>query len=241
MKILSPNVLRSLIRAAALFMASAALAEASFSSVVIDPGHGGFDRGGILGQRVPEKTVALETALRLQWILQRAGLRTIMTRTTDVFIPLPKRVAIANAQPNSIFVSIHYNASPRQGAHGIETYSGDSRGRVLAARIQREIISRVSTENRGIRHAEYFVLRNCRKPAVLVECGFLTNPYEAQLAQTAHYQQEVAEQIAAGILDQRKVAFPSVSRHRPHGRVVHHTHRHHHYAPNEKKNQSWFG
>jgi N-acetylmuramoyl-L-alanine amidase len=157
-----------------------ARADVSFSTVVIDPGHGGWDRGGIPGQIVPEKTVALDTALRLQKLLQRAGLRTVMTRTTDVYIPLSVRSAIANVEPDAIFVSIHYNAARRSGAHGIETYSENNRGAVLAARIQRRIVTRVSTENRGIRSAEYYVLRKSRLPAVLVECGFLTNPVEAQ-------------------------------------------------------------
>src|SRR5437868_14334584 len=85
----------------------------SFSTVVIDPGHRGFDRGGLPGQLVPEKMVALDTALRLQKILERAGLRTVMTRTSDIFVPLPGRTAIANAQRDAIFISIHYNASPR--------------------------------------------------------------------------------------------------------------------------------
>src|SRR6266513_708398 len=93
-----------------------ARADVSFSTVVIDPGHGGWDRGGIPGQIVPEKTVALDTALRLQKLLQRAGLRTVMTRTTDVYIPLSMRSAIANVEPNAIFVSIHYNAARRSGA-----------------------------------------------------------------------------------------------------------------------------
>jgi N-acetylmuramoyl-L-alanine amidase len=211
MKLLAPNVLRLLTGSAALLLASASLATSSFSTVVIDPGHGGFDRGGIPGQRVPEKNVALDTALRLQRLLQQAGLHTVLTRSTDVFIPLPQRVAIANAQPQSIFVSIHYNAARRQGAHGIETYFEDSRGAALAARIQLQIISRVSADNRGIRHATYYVLRKCQRPAVLVECGFLTNPGEAQLALTARYRQMVAEQIAAGILEQRHFAFPAPS------------------------------
>src|SRR5882724_4617974 len=130
-----------------------ARADIPFSTVVIDPGHGGWDRGGIPGQIVPEKTVALDTALRLQKLLQRAGLRTVMTRTTDVYIPLSVRSAIANVEPDAIFVSIHYNAARRSGAHGIETYSENNRGAVLAARIQRQIVTRVSTENRGIRSA----------------------------------------------------------------------------------------
>jgi N-acetylmuramoyl-L-alanine amidase len=201
-------------------------AASSFSTVVIDPGHGGFDRGGIPGQIVPEKMVALDTALRLQKLLQPTGLRIVMTRTTDVFVPLSVRSAIANAERDAIFVSIHYNAARRSSAHGIETYSENNRGAALAARIQRDIVTRVSTENRGIRSAEYYVLRNCRLPAVLVECGFLTNPTEAQLALNPAYRQEVAEQIAAGIIEQRQFAFPQLVPSHPAGRLVHKNKKH---------------
>src|SRR6266403_4219325 len=193
----------------------------SFSTVVIDPGHGGFDRGGIRGQRVPEKMVALDTALRLQKLLQRAGLRTVMTRSTDIFIPLPVRSVIANSERDAVFVSIHYNASPRSSAHGIETYSENNQGAALAARIQRQLVTRVSTENRGVRSAEYYVLRKCRLPAVLVECGFLTNPTEAQRALTTAYRQQAAEQIAAGIIEQRQFAFPPLVPNHRAGRLVH--------------------
>ena len=221
---LRPTLFAAIILANAL-TAAHVRAENSFSTVVIDPGHGGFDRGGIPGQKVPEKMVALDTALRLQKLLERAGLRTVMTRSTDVFVPLSIRSAIANAQSDAIFVSIHYNASPRSSAHGIETYSENNRGAMLAARIQQQILTRVSTENRGVRSAEYYVLRNCRLPAVLVECGFLTNPVEAQLALTPSYREEVAEQIAAGIIEQRQFSFPSlVPSHR--GRLVHKNRKH---------------
>jgi N-acetylmuramoyl-L-alanine amidase len=214
-------LLSAMVIALASIAARELRAENSFSTVVIDPGHGGFDRGGIPGQIVPEKMVALDTALRLQKILQRAGLRTVMTRSTDIFVPLSVRSAIANAEHDAIFVSIHYNAARRSGAHGIETYSENNRGAVLAARIQRDIVTRVSAENRGIRSAEYYVLRNCRLPAVLVECGFLTNPVEAQLALTPEYREKVAEQIAAGIIEQRQSPFPPlVPSHRA-GRLVH--------------------
>jgi N-acetylmuramoyl-L-alanine amidase len=207
-------------------LAGACVKADSFSTVVIDPGHGGFDRGGIPGQRVPEKMVALDTALRLQKILQRAGLRTVMTRSTDVFVPLSVRSAIANSERDAVFVSIHYNASPRSSVHGIETYSENNRGAALAARIQRQLITRVSTENRGVRSAEYYVLRKCQLPAVLVECGFLTNPTEAQLALTPAYQQEVAQQIAAGIIEQRQFTFPPLAPSHRGGRLVHKNKKH---------------
>src|SRR6267154_6590788 len=216
-----------------------ARADVSFSTVVIEPGHGGWDRGGIPGQIVPEKTVALDTALRLQTLLRGAGLRTVMTRSTDIFVPLSVRSAIADAEHDAIFVSIHYNASPRSSAHGIETYSESNRGAVLAARIQQEIIGRVSTENRGIRSAEYYVLRKCRLPAVLVECGFLTNPTEAQLALTTAYREQIAEQIAAGIIEQRQFAFPALIRTRRPGRLVRKSRKHRKIADSKQLVGPW--
>src|SRR5947207_3926976 len=201
-------------------------AENSFSMVGIDPGHGGSDPGGIPSQIVPEKTVAFAKALCPQTLWQKSGLRTVMTRSTDIFVPLSVRSAIADAEHDAIFVSIHYNASPRRSAHGIETYSDSNRGAVLAARIQQEIIDRVSTENRGTRSAEFYVLRKCRLPAVLVECGFLTNPTEAQLALTTAYREQIAEQIAAGIIEQRQFAFPPLAPTHGSGRLVHKNKKH---------------
>src|SRR5438128_1344206 len=93
-----------------------------FSTVVIDAGHGGFDRGGIPGQRVAEKNITLDIAQRVQASLREAGVRTVMTRSSDVFVPLPTRVEIANSQSDAVFVSIHCNSATRSGACGFETY-----------------------------------------------------------------------------------------------------------------------
>src|SRR5438094_161688 len=84
----------------------------------------------------------------------------------------------------------------------------------------------VSTENRGIRSADYYVLRKCRLPAVLVECGFLTNPREAQVALTTAYREQIAEQIAAGIIEQRQFAFPPLAPTHRSGRLVHKNKKH---------------
>src|SRR6201993_1638297 len=94
----------------------------SSTTVVIDAGHGGYDRGGIPGQRISEKMMTLDVAQRLKATLQASGYRVVMTRDSDVFVPLPIRVAIANSYRNAIFVCIHFNAAPRGGANGIETY-----------------------------------------------------------------------------------------------------------------------
>jgi N-acetylmuramoyl-L-alanine amidase len=170
------------------------------SIVVIDPGHGGFDRGGIPGQQVPEKTMALDVGLRLKLKLQAAGYRVVMTRDTDVFVPLPTRVAIANSYSNAIFVCIHFNSATRSGANGIETYYYRSDSASLAANIHRNVIAGAPSENRGIRRRGYYVLRRTSIPSVLVECGFLTNPSEAQLALTISYRNTLAEEITRGIM-----------------------------------------
>ena len=168
--------------------------------VVIDAGHGGFDRGGIPGQRVPEKTIALDVALRLKVKLQNAGYKVIMTRDTDVFIPLPRRVAIANSNRNAIFICVHFNSATRLGANGIETYYYRRDSATLASNIHKNVIAAAPSENRGIRRRGYYVLRRTAIPGVLVECGFLTNPTEARLAQTIAYRDKLAEGIARGVL-----------------------------------------
>jgi N-acetylmuramoyl-L-alanine amidase len=179
------------------------------STVVIDAGHGGFDRGGIPGQRVAEKTMALDVAQRLAARLRKAGYRVIMTRDSDVFVTLGDRVRIANSHPDAIFVCVHFNSATRAGANGIETYYYRNNSAALAANIHRQVVSGTTTDNRGIRRRGYYVLRNTRIPAVLVECGFLTNPMEARLALQSSYRQELANRIADGVMGK------SVSRYRP--------------------------
>jgi N-acetylmuramoyl-L-alanine amidase len=168
--------------------------------VVIDAGHGGFDRGGIPGQRVPEKDMALDVAIRLKLKLLAAGYKVIMTRDTDVFVPLPARVNIANSYRNAIFICVHFNSGNRAGANGIETYYYRSDSARLASNIHKNVIAGAPSENRGIRRRGYYVLRKTAIPGVLVECGFLTNPTEARLAQTMAYRDKLAEEITRGVL-----------------------------------------
>jgi N-acetylmuramoyl-L-alanine amidase len=167
--------------------------------VVIDAGHGGFDRGGIPGQRIAEKTMTLDVAQRLKQVLQADGYRVVMTRDSDVFVPLPARVAIANSYQNAIFVCIHFNAAPRGGANGIETYFYSPESLPLASAIHYYVSRGAPSPNRGVRRRAYYVLRKTRVPAVLVECGFLTNPTEAQYAQSVSYRQQLAEEIGRGV------------------------------------------
>ena len=174
-------------------------------TVVIDAGHGGHDRGGIPGQRVAEKDMTLDVALRLSNVLSASGYRVVMTRSTDVFVPLGGRVAIANSYRNAVFVCIHFNATGRSGASGIETYFYSRDSLPLASAIHHYVTGGAPSANRGVRRRGYYVLRKTSIPAVLVECGFLTNPTEAAYAQSASYRQKLAEEIAAGIRGRNSV------------------------------------
>lgn len=169
-----------------------------FRTVVVDAGHGGIDRGarGVDGSF--EKKYALDTAKRVERGLKRNGYRVIMTRKGDYFIPLPTRAAISNRRRGAVFVSIHYNWARNSSASGTETYYFNSRSYPLAANIQREL-SRVSG-NRGVKRARFHVLRNNARPAALVECGFLSSPYEARKIRSGGYRQRLADAIVRGII-----------------------------------------
>lgn len=185
----------------ALLPAPASSASRKFSTVVIDAGHGGFDRGGVPGQRVAEKTMALDVAQRLQKRLRKEGYKVVMTRDSDVFISLGERVRIANRYRDAVFVAVHFNSASRVGANGVETYYYSNGSARLAANIHRHLIGGTTTENRGIRRRGYFVLRRTTSiPAVLVECGFLTNPTESRMVLQSSYRERLADRIADGIM-----------------------------------------
>ncbi len=170
-----------------------------FDTVVLDPGHGGHDLGGLPGQRVSEKALNLDVAMRVERLLRAEGYRTAMTRRRDVFVSLPGRVALGDRYRNAVFVSIHFNSAPRREASGIETFYYRADSRELAASILGRVMRVARTENRGVKRRGFYVIRHGRNPAVLVECGFLTNPSEARICSSAAYRQRLAEQIARGI------------------------------------------
>jgi N-acetylmuramoyl-L-alanine amidase len=193
------NLSRLILSAVAGVIILAASAFGQSRTIVIDAGHGGYDRGGVPGQRISEKDKTLDVAQRLKRLLQADGYRVIMTRDSDVFVTLGARVGIANSYRGASFVSIHFNCATRAGANGIETYYYRSDSAGLAQSIHRNVVSGAPTENRGIRRRGFYVLRRTAIPSVLVECGFLTNPTEGSLALNASYRQKLAEQIARGI------------------------------------------
>lgn len=168
-----------------------------FSTVVIDAGHGGLDRGARARDGSLEKSYTLDTAKRIERGLRSRGFKVVMTRGGDYFVPLPTRAAISNKQWGSVFVSVHYNHAPRSAPSGTETYYFSARSYPLARHIQDEL-ARIST-NRGVKRARFHVLRNNAKPAALVELGFLSNPQELKRIKSSGYRQRLADAVVRGI------------------------------------------
>ncbi|HKS31237.1 MAG TPA: N-acetylmuramoyl-L-alanine amidase, partial [Chthoniobacterales bacterium] len=143
---------------------------------------------------------------RLSRKLQESQFNVVMTRTDDVFIPLDTRVDIENSTPNSVFVSIHFNDSRRRGVKGFETYYRSPYAAELAQSIQNHLCSIKGTVNRGVHTADYRVVRKAIYPAVLVECGYLSNRSEGNEARNGGYRELLADKIAHAIVEQRRGA-----------------------------------
>jgi N-acetylmuramoyl-L-alanine amidase len=188
----------------------------TFTTVVVDAGHGGKDSGAYRRSGPPEKVVALDVAQRLERKLRESQLKTVMTRSSDTFIPLDERVAIENSQKNAIFVSIHFNDSRKRGIRGVDTYYHSAAASELANRIQAKLITIPHSGNRGVHTANFRVLRLASYPAVLVECGFLSNRSDGKQARDWEYRELLADRIAEAIVELRY----GVGVYRPSGRLA---------------------
>jgi N-acetylmuramoyl-L-alanine amidase len=175
----------------------------TFSTVIVDAGHGGKDSGAYRRYGPPEKMIALDVAQRLNRKLRESQLKTVMTRDSDVFIPLNDRVAIENGQKNAVFVSIHFNDSRRRGIRGFETYYHSGASFDLANQIQAKMMTIPNSANGGVHTANFRVLRLANCPAVLVECGYLSNRSEGNKTRDWEYRELLADRIAEAIVEQR--------------------------------------
>jgi len=173
--------------------------------VVLDPGHGGPDPGAIGIGGIRETDVVLEVSKIVEKLLSEKGIKVRLTRKNEVDLDLPPRVAFANNKDADIFVSIHANASrgKRRDINGLETfYYRGWRGRLLAKKIQKQIL-RVSpgSPDRGVKQGRFYVIKNTRMPAVLVEIGFLTGRLDARRLEKTSHRKRLAYAIAKGILE----------------------------------------
>ncbi len=180
--------------------------------VIVDAGHGGHD-GGAVANDIVEKDLALNLARRLKRELEATGLRVRMTRDSDVFLPLDERAALTARLNAAAFVSVHLNTDgDGSAAEGIETYFADTKplsarqrpvvsrtGEDLAAEVQRMVCASTKAQNRGTKARSYAVVSQAECPAVLVECGFITNAEEAARLKRGDYGDKVASGIAQGV------------------------------------------
>ena len=183
-----------------LCVLSSAVSARTVSRVIIDAGHGGRDKGAHRG-KVYEKNLALSVAKRVERLLKDRGMPVTMTRRSDVYLSLNDRAVIANRYRNAVFVSIHFNAHTSTRYHGVETYYFGEQGKRLAAHIHLRLLSRLKLKNRQTRQRkDLAVLNKTRCPAVLVECGYISNHYERKRCLSASYQDDCARAIVDGIM-----------------------------------------
>jgi N-acetylmuramoyl-L-alanine amidase len=171
--------------------------------IVLDPGHGGADEGAKV-HYLMEKRLCLMTTFLVRKYLEELGYRVIMTRSKDVFIPLQRRVSIANKTKAVLFASIHYNSAPSTEAHGIEVFyhgknkqSGQSRK--LAGLVLNNLVDQTKALSRGVKVGNYHVLRETQMPAILIEGGFITNGIERMQLREKAYLEKISKGIALGI------------------------------------------
>ena len=170
--------------------------------VVLDAGHGGRDPGAVGIGGLREKDVVLSITTQVARLLEQQGVQVVMTRTDDREIDLAPRVQIAERARANIFVSIHANAisMDRPDVNGIETYYASEAGARLGRVIHDSMVRNTGLNDRGLRSARFYVIRNTSMPAVLLETGFVTGAQDAAFLGSAQGQQRMAFAIAQGIL-----------------------------------------
>lgn len=196
--------------------------------IVIDPGHGGINGGTVsAADRRPEKEFTLDWARRLQPLLEQEGWRVFLTRTNDVDVALSNRVTVAENRHADLFVSLHFNSvAPDPKPVGLATFcltpvglpssvtrgypdillqdypnnNFDAQNVQLAEELQRSLLRATGLEDRGVNRARFIgVLRGQRRPSVLIEAGFLSNPREAKRIENPDFRQKLALAVAAAL------------------------------------------
>ncbi|MDR1255503.1 MAG: N-acetylmuramoyl-L-alanine amidase [Puniceicoccales bacterium] len=199
-------------------------------TIVLDPGHGGRDDGTAAASGLKEKIVTLDICQKLAQFLTKQGYAVHLTRSEDRYVELEERAKFANQKSANLFVSVHCNAAETRLAHGIETFTLTPHGQpsqhktkfsqsalkpydnnrfdgenlMLAYNVQRILLRRTRGADRGVKHANFRVLMDLNCPAILVECGFLSNALEKKKLASEEYRWVIAQAIADGIITSLK-------------------------------------
>ncbi|GAB7386750.1 hypothetical protein BSNK01_05860 [Bacillaceae bacterium] len=169
-------------------------------TVVIDAGHGAHDPGA-LGKMSKEKDINLAIAKKIVSRLEQLeGIEVVPTRLTDTFLTLEERVKLANERSADLFISVHANSFPANPqAKGLETYYYTSMSKKFAEIVHRHLIEATGSYDRGVKTARFYVIRNTKMPAVLIETGFVTNPEEEKRLNSAAFQEAIARAVVEAI------------------------------------------
>lgn len=170
-------------------------------TIVLDPGHGGNDHGTTGVRGTAEKDINSLTAELLHSKLRAAGADVILTRESDMYVDLRKRVAISHQSSANAFISIHYDAVENSSVTGFTTYYTNSYQQELAEYVHDGLAEKVTIRDRGARAGNYLVLRENRQPAILLELGYLSNAGEERAVTTDHYREQATLGIYQGILN----------------------------------------
>lgn len=188
-------------------------------TVIIDAGHGGDDGGAIGIDGTVEKDINLDIALKLEKLLKFYGFDVIMTRTEDIMTcddgldslrkrkvsDIHNRFDVLEKNPDAVFISIHQNKFEDNSQHGTQVfYSGNNdESKLLAESIQNSIVSVLQPDNSRVvkkSGSGIYLLYHAKLPAVLVECGFISNPAEVKKLNDEKYRMKVAILIADGLI-----------------------------------------
>lgn len=174
--------------------------------VVIDPGHGGKDKGATSASGRYEKEFTLSLSKKVEKMLKQApNMKVYMTRNDDSFLSQTSRYRpkYANRLNADIFISLHGNTFSNPDVSGTETFYYHDDSRLLAETMQKHVVDATGFSNRGINKKDLFVVRDTNMPAVLIEVGFLTNPQAESKMYTDKFQKSVAASIVDGIKEYR--------------------------------------
>lgn len=174
-------------------------------TVVIDPGHGGFDQGAHT-RFCEEKQICLRVGHLLRKQLEKMGYGVIMTRTIDEYVPLIDRAQVANNNKSQVLVSLHFNSAPSSSAQGLEVFycpKAESfrlkRSKELAIGVLHRLIAHTGAKSRGVKEGDFCVIRETKMPAILIEGGFITNEDEQKKITDERYLEKMAVAIAEGL------------------------------------------
>ncbi|WP_010095358.1 N-acetylmuramoyl-L-alanine amidase [Ornithinibacillus scapharcae] len=170
-------------------------------NIMIDAGHGGMDPGAV-SNGLLEKDITLATAKVIKQYLEQEGANVLFTREDDSFQSLQDRVNQSNSNDTDVFISLHYDYFSDPGVNGINTYFYHQQSSAkLAEKVHSALTDHLNMNDRGIRQEGYYVLHNNRKPAILLELGFMTNPGDLEKMKTDAYREDVAKAITDGLVD----------------------------------------